>query len=149
MVAIDGVPCIRNVRLGDAGGVNAIWCSSSLYADGEVLGDVEAVPLVIDHEDLARKGVALLVAIPAEQVAVESPFEIHWVLGEDEVFVIVTEGCPLAVDEDFGARDIEDDAVIVALLQSDGFIGFDAVRQSQRHKVFLEEASRIHQDEWL
>ena len=86
------------------------------------------MPLVIDHEDLAREGVALLVARLAEKVAVKSPLEGHGILGEEEVCVIVTVGDPLAIDEDLSARDVEDDAMIVALLQGYGFIGLNAGR---------------------
>ena len=86
------------------------------YFDIEVVGDGETVPLVVDRKNLALDGVALLVAQFAEEVGIDSPLEGHGVLGEDEVFVIIGKGNPLAVNLDLGTRDVEDNAMIVALV---------------------------------
>ena len=116
---------------------------------GEVLGEGEAMPLVIDREDVACEGVALLVGHLAEQVAVDSPLEGHGVLGLDEVLVFVAEGNPLAVYLDLCARDVEDNAMIVALIQYCAFILLDGQRLLCRHQVLHEEAGWIDELERL
>ena len=118
------------------------------YSYGNVLGDAEAVPLVIDHEDGAADGVALLVAKFAEQVAVEPPLEGHGILGKDQVFVGIVVGEPLAVDENLGTRDIKDDAMIIVLAERSVISSADS-RGHGGHKVFDKETSRVHQDQWL
>ena len=119
------------------------------YFDIEVVGDIEAVPLVVDRKNLALDGVTLLVAQFAEEVGIDPPLEGHGVLGEDEVFVFVAEGNPLAVDLYLGTRDVEDNAMIVALLQSDDLALFRGKGLCCRHQVLHEEARRVDQLERL
>ena len=91
-----------------------------LHLHADVCSDGETVPLVVDHEDVALDGVTLLVAQFAEEVGIDPPLESHGVLGEDEVLVFVAEGNPLAVYLDFSTWDVEDYAMIVALLKCCG-----------------------------
>ena len=119
------------------------------YSYGEVLGDGEAVPLVIDDEDVACEGNALLVAVLVEVGGVESPLEGHGVLGEDLRPVLGGKGEPLAVHFYLCTRDVEDDAMIITLLQGDGLAELNVSRQACGYQVFQEETSRIHELEWL
>ena len=97
------------------------------------------MPLVIDHEDRALDGVALLVAHLTEQVAVDSPLEGHGVLGLDDILVFVDEGNPLAVYLDLCAWDIEDNAMIVALIQYCGSILLNRQRLFCWHQVYNQD----------
>ena len=94
-----------------------IFSHTLFYFNCDILGDVKGVVLVVDDDDLALKGVAWLVAEFAEVVGVgvETPFEGEGVLGEDGGLVILCEGYPFAVDLYLGTRDVENDAMIVAL----------------------------------
>ena len=56
------------------------------------------MPLIVDNEDGACDGVALLVAVFAEEVAVQSPLESHGVLGLNEGGILTVEGCPHAIN---------------------------------------------------
>lgn len=119
------------------------------HTDGDVRGDVEAVPLVIDGDDLAGDGVARLVAEFAEQCAVEPPFQGHGVLGLDQVGVLRIATDPLSVDFDLRAGDVKYYAVVITSFKCYGAGGADASRKVCRHQIFLEEAGRIHQNQRL
>lgn len=94
----------------------------------EVLCDIESVPLVIYCDYLTIDGVARLVAVTIEQLTVESPFEIHRILGEDEVFIIICKRNPLTIDVYLCTRDLIDYAMIVSFLKWSGFISLDVCR---------------------
>ena len=81
----------------------------------------QAVPLVIYRDNLALDSLAGSITHLAEEVAVKPPFEIHGVLGEDEMIVLGVVCNPLPVNQYLGARDIEEDALIVTFLKVDGF----------------------------
>ena len=94
-----------------------IFSHTLFYFDRDFLGDVKGIVLVVDDDDLALEGVTCFVAEFAEvgSVSVEPPFKGEGVLGEDGGLVLLCEGYPLAINLHFCARDVEDDAMIVAL----------------------------------
>ena len=83
---------------------------------GERLFKPEAVPLVIGGKNLALDGLACGVAQFAEDGAVEPPFHLHGVMGEDAVFVFFAEDEPLSVDQYLGAWDIKNHSLVVSFL---------------------------------
>ena len=67
----------------------------------------QAAPLILNRDNLSFNGLSGIIAILLNQFTRKSPFQVHRVLGENDVLVLVIEGYPLAVDLDFGARNAE------------------------------------------
>ena len=120
-----------------------------LYLDSDLLREVKTTPQVIDGNDLAFEGVALLIAEFAELVAVDTPFEGKGVLGEDGCCVFGIVANPLAVDLYLSSRNVEDDTFVITLAQISSLAQTDGGWQFFWHEVLQEESRRIHQDEWL
>ena len=99
----------------------------------------QAAPIVVHGDDLALDGLSGGIAISLEKVAVETPFQGHRVLGEDDVPVLVVEGNPLTVNFDLGAGDAEQDALVLALVERDCLSSGDGRRKGLRDEVFLDE----------
>ena len=134
---------IKQLCVGSSFGMGSIDSVGSGHADADVLREVEAVPLVVNSNDLALHGVALLVAEFAEEVAVESPFESEGILGEDEVFVICVATNPLTIDLHLSTGNVEHEAVIVAFAESGGLAPTNRNWQVKWHEVLQEETGRI------
>ena len=83
------------------------------------------------------------VAVFAKKSSVQSPLEVHRVLGEDEVLVLCVVGDPLPVDFNLGAGDSEDEALVPFFGEVDGFLCADAGGDVCCHAVFLEDPGRI------
>ena len=117
--------------------------------DADVFDDVQPVPLVVHHDDLALQGFPSVIAHLLAEVAVESPLQFEGVLCQDERFVGIAVGDPLAVNLHLCARDVEDDALVVALAEQCCTCGFYRGGETRWHEVFLEKARRIDELEWL
>jgi len=98
------------------------------YVDRKIFCDVEAIPFVVYSDNQPIDGIARLVAVTIKQCAVESPFEVHWILGEDEAFIVVSERNPLTIDVHLSTWDLVDYTMIVSLLKGSGFIRFKVCR---------------------
>ena len=73
-----------------------------LYVHVEVAGDIESVPLVVDHDDLSCDSLSLVSHFPA-QVPVYSPLQRERVLTSDYRLVCVIICNPLSVNFYFGS----------------------------------------------
>lgn len=76
----------------------------------------QPIPLVIYCNDLTLESLTRGITIFPKESTIESPFKVHRILSEDEVFILGVKGNPLAVNLDFGTRDVEDNAFVVAFL---------------------------------
>ena len=114
----------------------------SVDGNGDVLGDIEAVPLVIDGDELTGDGCAAGVAHHGEVFTVQAPMQGEGVLFFDAVKVGVGERHPFPIDVDLCSWDVEDHAVVIALRQTRR----RPLRQCGGHcghEVFQEEAGGV------
>lgn len=85
--------------------------------DADVFDDVQPVPLVVHHDDLALQRFASAIAHLLAEVSVESPLQFEGVQGFDLCLVGFAVGDPLAIHLHFCAWDVEDDTLVVALVE--------------------------------
>ena len=111
--------------------------------DADVFDDVQPVPLVVHHDDFALEGMAGGVTVFLGKFAVDSPLQVEGILGFDEFRVRVAVGNPLAVNLHLCARDVEDDALVVALAERCCACSFHRGGKIGRHAIFLEKSCRI------
>ena len=90
-----------------------------LYVHVEVAGDIQSVPLVVDHDDLSCGSLSLISHFPS-QVTVNPPFEAERVLPFDDRLVCVIICNPLSVDLNLGSGNLEYYAFVIALIQRNG-----------------------------
>ena len=79
--------------------------------------------MVVYCDYLTVDGISRFVVIIVESFPVESPFEVHRILGEDELLVVISKRNPLTIDINFCTRDLVGYTMIVSLLEGSGFIG--------------------------
>ena len=115
-----------------------------LYVHVEVAGDIESVPLVVDHDDLSCDSLSLVSHFPA-QVPVYSPLQRERVLTSDYRFVCIIICNPLTVNLNFGSGHLEYNAFVIAFIQRNRLRCINLSWQGGGHAVFKEESCRVHQ----
>ena len=98
------------------------------YVDRKIFCDIETIPFVIYSDNLTIDGISRFVVIIAESFPVEPPFEVHRILGKDEISIIFCERNPLSIDIYFCPRNLVDYTMIVSLLKRSGFINAEFCR---------------------
>ena len=90
-----------------------------LYVHVEVAGDIQSVPLVIDHDDLSCDGHSLISHFPAK-ITIDSPFQVERVLCFDYRLVYIIICNPLSVDLNLCSGNLENNSFIIPLIQRNG-----------------------------
>lgn len=115
------------------GASNALRCPLWAQGDAEFLGHVQSVPLVVHHDDLALQGFPSVIAHLLAEVAVESPLQFEGVLCQDECFVGIAVGYPLAIHLHFCTWDVKDYTLVVALVERYCARGFHRGGETRWH----------------
>ena len=116
-----------------------------LYVHVEVAGDIESVPLVIDHDDFSCDSLSLVSHFPA-QVPVYSPLQRERVLTSDYRFVCIIICNPLSVDLNLCSGNLENYAFVIPLIQRNRLCRVNQSWQTCWHAVLLKESCRAHQN---
>ena len=116
-----------------------------LYVHVEIIGDIESVPLVIDHDDLSCGSLSLVPHLPA-QVTVDSPLQVERVLPFDDRLVYIIICNPLSVDLNLGSGNLENYAFVIPLIQRNRLCRVNQSWQTCWHAVLKEESCRVHQN---